>query len=120
MADAARCGPEYSSKILKVQMLPPAGTFGNLAKNAVIRLAWAQAQELREHGAAAVALTPGWLRSEQMLEHHGVTEANWRECVRKTIDLSPDSVTVYEMEIPFNTTIYKQMKAEGKLVAPVV
>jgi oxygen-independent coproporphyrinogen-3 oxidase len=47
------------------------------------------------------------------------TEANWRECVRKTIDLGPDSVTIYEMEIPFNTTIYKQMKAEGKLVAPV-
>ena len=53
--------------------------FYDLAKNAVIRLAWAQAQELREHGAAAVALTPGWLRSEQMLEHHGVTEANWRD-----------------------------------------
>src|SRR5216684_4260014 len=49
----------------------------------------------------------------------GETEANWRECVRKTIALSPDSVTIYEMEIPFNTTIYKQMKAEGKLVAPV-
>ena len=47
------------------------------------------------------------------------TEANWRECVRKTIEFSPDSVTIYEMEIPFNTTIYKQMKAEGKLVAPV-
>src|SRR5580765_4922386 len=47
------------------------------------------------------------------------TEANWRECVRKTIELSPDSVTVYEMEIPYNTGIYKQMKAEGKLVAPV-
>jgi oxygen-independent coproporphyrinogen-3 oxidase len=47
------------------------------------------------------------------------TEANWRENIRKTIDLSPDSVTIYEMEIPFNTTIYKQMKAEGKLVAPV-
>ncbi len=47
------------------------------------------------------------------------TEANWRECVRKTIELSPDSVTIYEMEIPFNTTIYQQMKAEGKLVAPV-
>jgi oxygen-independent coproporphyrinogen-3 oxidase len=47
------------------------------------------------------------------------TDANWRECVRKTIELSPDSVTIYEMEIPFNTTIYKQMKAEGKLVAPV-
>jgi oxygen-independent coproporphyrinogen-3 oxidase len=47
------------------------------------------------------------------------TESNWRECVRKTIEMSPDSVTIYEMEIPFNTTIYKQMKAEGKLVAPV-
>ena len=47
------------------------------------------------------------------------TEANWRECVRKTIELSPDSVTIYEMEIPYNTTIYKQMKTEGKLVAPV-
>src|SRR5205823_11684728 len=47
------------------------------------------------------------------------TDANWRECVRKTIAMCPDSVTIYEMEIPFNTTIYKQMKAEGKLVAPV-
>jgi oxygen-independent coproporphyrinogen-3 oxidase len=47
------------------------------------------------------------------------TEGNWRECVRKTLELAPDSVTIYEMEIPYNTTIYKQMKAEGKLVAPV-
>jgi oxygen-independent coproporphyrinogen III oxidase len=47
------------------------------------------------------------------------TEANWRECVRKTLEFAPDSVTIYEMEIPYNTTIYKQMKAEGKLVAPV-
>jgi len=47
------------------------------------------------------------------------TEANWRECVHKTIELLPDSVTIYEMEIPYNTTIYRQMKAEGKLVAPV-
>ncbi len=47
------------------------------------------------------------------------TEANWRECVHKTIELLPDSVTIYEMEIPYNTTIYRQMKAEGKLAAPV-
>ena len=47
------------------------------------------------------------------------TEENWRDCVRRTIEMSPDSVTIYEMEIPYNTTIYKQMKAEGKLVAPV-
>src|SRR6185369_6530482 len=47
------------------------------------------------------------------------TESNWRENVRKTIEMQPDSVTIYQMEIPYNTTIYKQMKAEGKLVAPV-
>jgi oxygen-independent coproporphyrinogen III oxidase len=47
------------------------------------------------------------------------TEENWKECVRKTIAMAPDSVTIYEMEIPYNTTIYKQMKAEAKLVAPV-
>jgi putative oxygen-independent coproporphyrinogen III oxidase len=47
------------------------------------------------------------------------TEANWRENLRKAIELSPDSVTIYEMEIPYNTTIYQRMKAEGKLVAPV-
>jgi oxygen-independent coproporphyrinogen-3 oxidase len=47
------------------------------------------------------------------------TDANWKQCVRKTIEMSPDSVTIYEMEIPYNTTIYKQMKAEGRLVAPV-
>src|SRR5205085_12534058 len=37
----------------------------------------------------------------------------------KTIELSPDSVTIYEMVIPYNTTIYQRMKAEGKLAAPV-
>src|SRR3989441_681868 len=47
------------------------------------------------------------------------TEANWRECVHKTIDLSPDSVTVYQMEIPHNTVIFKEMKALGQSVAPV-
>ncbi len=47
------------------------------------------------------------------------TEANWRDCVRRAIGMSPDSVTIYQMEIPYNTTIYKEMKAAGKLVAPV-
>ncbi len=47
------------------------------------------------------------------------TEANWRECVRQTLELSPDSVTIYQMEVPHNTGIYQQMKAAGKLVAPV-
>ncbi|MGW0686889.1 SDR family oxidoreductase [Streptomyces sp. NPDC002754] len=53
--------------------------FYDLAKSAVIRLAVAQAEELRPHGIAAVAITPGFLRSEAMLEGFGVTEANWRE-----------------------------------------
>jgi oxygen-independent coproporphyrinogen-3 oxidase len=47
------------------------------------------------------------------------TEENWRECVQKTIQLSPDSVTIYQMEVPYNTGIYQEMKAQGKLVAPV-
>ena len=57
--------------------------FYDLAKTSVIRIAWAQAQELRPHQCTAVALTPGWLRSEQMLDNYGVTEANWRDATAK-------------------------------------
>jgi NAD(P)-dependent dehydrogenase (short-subunit alcohol dehydrogenase family) len=53
--------------------------FYDLAKTSVIRLAWAQAKELAPHRCTAVALTPGWLRSEMMLDHFGVDESNWRE-----------------------------------------
>jgi NAD(P)-dependent dehydrogenase (short-subunit alcohol dehydrogenase family) len=53
--------------------------FYDLAKTAVIRLAFSQSVELADHGCAAVALTPGWLRSEMMLDNYGVTEANWRD-----------------------------------------
>lgn len=49
----------------------------------------------------------------------GETDENWRECVRQTIDLSPDSVTVYQMEVPYNTTIYKEMRILGQAAAPV-
>lgn len=51
----------------------------DLVKNAVNRMAWALAQELKPHGCTAVALTPGWMRSELMLEIFGVTEDNWRK-----------------------------------------
>jgi NAD(P)-dependent dehydrogenase (short-subunit alcohol dehydrogenase family) len=54
-------------------------TFYDLAKWAIIRLAFTQAEELAPHGCTAVALTPGWLRSEMMLEHYGVTEENWHD-----------------------------------------
>ena len=58
--------------------------FYDLAKTSVIRLAWAQAQELRARGGTAVALTPGWMRSEAMLDHYGVGEANWRDGTERT------------------------------------
>ena len=57
--------------------------FYDLAKASVIRLAKAQAEELRPHGVAAVAVTPGFMRSEAVLDHFGVTEANWRDGVAK-------------------------------------
>lgn len=57
--------------------------FYDLAKSAVIRLAVAQAAELKAHGIAAVAITPGFLRSEAMLEGFGVREDNWREGAAK-------------------------------------
>jgi NAD(P)-dependent dehydrogenase (short-subunit alcohol dehydrogenase family) len=53
-------------------------TFYDLAKTSIIRLAWALSREVAEHGATAVSLTPGWLRSEMMLETFGVSESNWQ------------------------------------------
>jgi NAD(P)-dependent dehydrogenase (short-subunit alcohol dehydrogenase family) len=58
-------------------------TFYDLAKSAVIRLAFSQAHELRAHGCAAVALTPGWMRSENMLDVFGVTEETWRDALAR-------------------------------------
>jgi NAD(P)-dependent dehydrogenase (short-subunit alcohol dehydrogenase family) len=55
------------------------GLYYDLAKVSAIRLALVQADELSPHGATALSLTPGWLRSEMMLENYGVSEANWRE-----------------------------------------
>jgi NAD(P)-dependent dehydrogenase (short-subunit alcohol dehydrogenase family) len=56
--------------------------FYDLAKAAVNRMAFALAHELAPHGATAVALTPGWLRSEAMLEAYQVTEDNWRDATK--------------------------------------
>jgi NAD(P)-dependent dehydrogenase (short-subunit alcohol dehydrogenase family) len=53
--------------------------FYDLAKVAVTRMAWAHARDLAPHGATAVSITPGWLRSEMMLEAFGVAEENWRD-----------------------------------------
>lgn len=49
----------------------------------------------------------------------GETQANWESCIEKTIAMKPESVTIYQMEIPYNTTIYQRMKDGGQQVAPV-
>jgi NAD(P)-dependent dehydrogenase (short-subunit alcohol dehydrogenase family) len=70
MTDGTR---DYNDKHYRVS------AFYDLAKVAVLRLAFSQGEELAPHGCTAVALTPGWLRSEMMLDNYGVTEANWRD-----------------------------------------
>jgi NAD(P)-dependent dehydrogenase (short-subunit alcohol dehydrogenase family) len=64
---------EYNATNYRVSL------FYDLAKSSVLRLAWSQGHELAPHGCTALAITPGWMRSEMMLEHYSVTEENWRE-----------------------------------------
>ena len=81
----------------------------------------------RAHGAREIDRSYEWARSvgfpqiniDLIAGMMGETEENWRECVRKTIALSPESVTIYQMEVPYNTTIFKDMKVFGETVAPV-
>jgi NAD(P)-dependent dehydrogenase (short-subunit alcohol dehydrogenase family) len=58
--------------------------FYDMAKAANLRMAFALAHELQPYGATAVAVTPGWLRSEAMLDAYGVTEANWRDATERS------------------------------------
>jgi len=74
MTDGTR---EYNSENYRLSV------FYDLAKTAALRLAFTQAQELKPFGCTALALTPGWMRSEMMLEAFGVTEANWRDGAAK-------------------------------------
>ncbi|MGW7402718.1 SDR family oxidoreductase [Streptomyces sp. NPDC054833] len=66
---------EYNRDTYRVNL------FYDLAKTSVLRMGFALAHELGPRGATAVALTPGWLRSEIMLEHFGVTEDNWPDAL---------------------------------------
>ena len=68
---------EYNAENYRVSL------FYDLAKTAVIRLAWSQSRELASHGCTAVALTPGWLRSAMMLDNFGVDESNWLEATAR-------------------------------------
>ena len=63
--------------------------FYDLAKNAVVRLAYGMAADLHAHHVTALAITPGFLRSEAVLDTFGVTEANWRDAIEKGPLLRP-------------------------------
>jgi NAD(P)-dependent dehydrogenase (short-subunit alcohol dehydrogenase family) len=68
---------EYNARNYRVSF------FYDLVKAANLRMAWALGHELAPHRATAVAITPGWMRSEVMLEVFGVTEANWRDALER-------------------------------------
>ena len=67
----------------------------DVTKMAVIRLAFAMSRDLRRTNVTALAVTPGFLRSEEMLTHFGVTEANWRDATKKTPDFIASETPAY-------------------------
>jgi NAD(P)-dependent dehydrogenase (short-subunit alcohol dehydrogenase family) len=69
--------------------------FYDLVKTSVIRMAFAMARELRRKNVTALALTPGFLRSEVMLDHFGVTEANWREAAKEDPNFEESETPLY-------------------------
>src|SRR6266702_5239541 len=86
--------------------------FYDLAKVAVNRLAFSQGHELAAHEATAVAVTPGWLRSEMMLDNFGVTEENWRTA------LEPGRVGGYPAA-PAGFTSSESPRYVGRAIAAV-
>ena len=68
---------EYNSENYRLSV------FYDLAKTSVVRMGWSLAKELQPFRCTAVALSPGWLRSEQMLDIYGVTEGTWRDATAK-------------------------------------
>lgn len=69
--------------------------FYDLAKASAIRLALAQAADLHSYGVSALAVTPGFLRSEAVLDHFGVTEANWRDAIAQEPHLAASETPTY-------------------------
>jgi oxygen-independent coproporphyrinogen III oxidase len=80
----------------------------------------------RAHLSAEIHRAYGWAREvgfdqiniDLIAGMVGETWDNWRDCVRKTIELSPESVTIYQMELPFNTTFSKELTVLGQESAP--
>jgi oxygen-independent coproporphyrinogen-3 oxidase len=81
----------------------------------------------RAHGAKEIDRAYGFARAAGFPQINidlisgmmGDTDADWDFAIERTIELDPDSVTIYQMEIPYNTTIFAEMQASGNDVAPV-
>ena len=73
---------EYNASYYRISV------FYDLSKVAVNRLAFSQGHELQPYGATAIAITPGWLRSEIMLDSFGVSEENWLDAIKTTPEKS--------------------------------
>jgi NAD(P)-dependent dehydrogenase (short-subunit alcohol dehydrogenase family) len=71
------------------------GLFYSLTKTSAILLAYFMSKELQEHNIAVVTLTPGYLRSEKMLENKGVTEENWQDAIKKDPDFADSETPFY-------------------------
>ena len=90
--------------------------FYDLVKTTVIRMAFAMARELRSKNVAAIALTPGFLRSEAMLEHFGVTEGNWKEAIKKDPNYATSETPLYAgRAIACLAADVKLMKKSGRV-----
>ncbi len=81
----------------------------------------------RAHGASEIDRAYGFIREQGFPQVNidliagmmGDTDEGWQFAIKRTLELQPDSVTIYQMEIPYNTTIYKDMQTDGHEVAPV-
>lgn len=81
----------------------------------------------RAHGASEIDRAYGFIRESGFPQVNidliagmmGDTDEGWKFAIERTLELQPDSVTIYQMEIPYNTTIYKDMHAQGNEIAPV-
>jgi hypothetical protein len=79
-------------------------------------MAFAMARELRSKNDAAIALTPGFLRSEAMLEHFGVTEGNWKEAIKKDPNYATSETPLYAgRAVAFLAGDVKLMKKSGRV-----
>jgi NAD(P)-dependent dehydrogenase (short-subunit alcohol dehydrogenase family) len=87
--------------------------FYDLVKISAIRLAFAMARELRKRKIASVALTPGFLRSEAVLEHYGVTEANWKDVGKRK---NPDKNSNDQNDAPEDFMVSESPRYIGRAV----